>query len=63
MILSDLFNPSSLVGAYFISITSSLVVGLVLGFFSGKNYEKKKTNIIKQKGNNNINIQNSKIGK
>lgn len=38
MDLSKLIDPSSLVGAYFISISASLIVG----FLTGKNYEKKK---------------------
>ncbi len=40
-----LFDPATTLGAFLISISSSLIVGLILGFFSGKRY--KKVNKIK----------------
>lgn len=54
--LNNLLNPSTLEGAYFISITSSIFVGFILG----KSYEK-KMNSINQRGDKNIAIQSSKI--
>ena len=61
MDFSKLLDPSTLTGAYFISISSSLIAGVILGFFAGKTYEKKNISKSKQKGDNNINIQNSEI--
>ena len=67
MNFSELLNPGTTLGAFVISIAASIVAGAILGFFSGRKYEKKnlisKSKITKstQFGEGNINIQNSKI--
>lgn len=61
----DFFNPSTLEGSLTIGIIAGLISGAVIGFFSGRVYEKNsivKSNI-KQKGNGNVAIQNSKVGR
>lgn len=61
MNFSHLLDPSTLEGAYFIGISCSLIAGIILGFFSGKTYWRKTTAKAKQKGDQNVIIQNSSI--
>lgn len=64
MSISNLFDPSTISGALLLGISSSLIVGIIMGFFAGKTYEKKKhaKAVINGSGNNTV-IQNSNIGK
>lgn len=59
----NFLDPSTVHGALIIGIIGGLISGAILGFFSGKTYEK---NVVKKaknkiKGDGNIIIQNSKI--
>lgn len=56
---NNLLNPSTVEGAYFISISSGLIVAVVTGLVSfncGKN-----ASSLKQKGDGNIGVQNGFI--
>ncbi|MMZ50545.1 hypothetical protein BK143_09495 [Paenibacillus peoriae] len=57
MDFSQLVDPSTTLGAFVISILASIVVG----FFSGKTYEKNKKNSSKIKGSGNSNYQDIRI--
>lgn len=59
----NLLDPSTVHGALIIGIIGGLISGAILGFFSGKTYEKHivKKAKNKTKGDRNIIIQNSKI--
>lgn len=64
MIFSELFNPGTTLGALFIGVLAGLLSGVILGFFSGRGYEKRTTHkraISTQIGKNNMNIQNSNL--
>ena len=61
MNVSQLLNTSTSLGTFIVGIFSSLVAGIILGFFTGKNYQKKIINRVNQKGNENINIVDSDI--
>lgn len=63
MDIRSLINPSTFSGAMFIGILTSLVGGLILGFFAGRKYERseyKKANV-KVKGNQNSLNVNSDV--
>jgi fluoride ion exporter CrcB/FEX len=61
MNVSQFLNTSTSLGTFIIGICSSLVAGVMLGFFTGKSYQKKISNKVKQKGDGNINIVDSNI--
>lgn len=60
----NFFDPSTTEGSLTLGILGGLISGAIIGFFSGRGYEKmnhiKKK--IKQRGNENIAIQDSNIG-
>ncbi|SDO53993.1 hypothetical protein SAMN04487897_11666 [Paenibacillus sp. yr247] len=56
-----LLDPSTPLGTLILGVLAGLISGAIIGFFSGRTYEKK--NIIKQKGSNNVIIQDSTIGR
>ncbi|MBU3188727.1 hypothetical protein K9O30_06075 [Clostridium bowmanii] len=59
----SLLDPSTVHGALLIGIMGGLISGVIIGFFSGRTYEKKviKKSKNKTKGNKNIVIQNSNL--
>ena len=59
----NFFDPSTLEGALTIGVVAGLISGAVIGFFSGKAYEKKTKSHIKQEGNGNVALQNSQVGR
>jgi fluoride ion exporter CrcB/FEX len=60
MDVSELLNTSTSLGTFIVGIFSSLVAGVILGFFTGKSYQKKIIRV-RQKGDGNINIVDSNI--
>jgi fluoride ion exporter CrcB/FEX len=61
MNMSQFLNTSTSLGTFIVGIFSSLVAGVILGFFTGKNYQKKTINKVKQSGDGNVNIVDSNI--
>lgn len=61
----DLLNPSTPEGALTIGIVAGLISGAVIGFFQGRSYERKiiKNTKITQKGNGNVTIHDSNVGR
>jgi len=59
----DLLNPSTIHGALLVGIIAGIFSGAIIGFFSGKTYQKNLINKAKGKikGNENTLIQNSKV--
>lgn len=64
MNFKELLNPSTIHGALILGVCASLIAGIILGFFAGKTYEKRKQakTVIKGNGNNTV-VQNSNFGK
>lgn len=59
MNFSELLDPGATLGAFLISTAASLFVGIILGFFSGKKYEKSKIYKTNQIGGINVSLQDS----
>ncbi|WP_124113500.1 hypothetical protein [Paenibacillus xylanexedens] len=61
----NFLNPSTLEGALAIGITAGLISSVIVAVFKSKAREKngEVKSIIEQKGNGNMAIQNSKIGR
>lgn len=59
----SIFNPSTSLGALVISVIAGLISGIILGFFSGRKYERmiSKKSQSSIKGDNNVVIQDSDI--
>lgn len=49
MNFSALIDPGTTLGAFTISLIAGILGGVILGFFTGRHYQKKKNNIIEAK--------------